>query len=165
MKTVEFTIGSDVCAYATISVGIDESATKAEIIAAVRQQMELEEAGENLVFDEDWSTQTNLRIVVVNDIDVQNLVGFTSLEPAQEDPQTTTAATPKALVQRAIGKIDDDFERLNTLLDVSGCLDSAPLQRCAYQLRLSIAKALGDQARIDAAKASLKEIDVASADA
>ena len=75
----------------------------------------------------------------------------------------TTTAAPED--QQAVGKIDIDFERLNTLLDVTGCLDSVPLQRCAYQLRLSIAQALGDQARIDAAKVSLKEIDVASADA
>lgn len=162
MKTVEFTIGADLSAYASITVSIEESATKAEILAAVRRQMELEEAKRGLDFDEDWNTLSNHRIVVVDDIDVQNLVGFTSLEPAQDDAQATTAATPKALVQQAIGKIDDDFERLNTLLDVSGSLDSAPLQRCAYQLRLSIAQALGDQARIDAAKASLKEIDVAS---
>ena len=55
-------------------------------------------------------------------------------------------------------RIDSAFETVNTLLDASGALDSLPLQRAIYMLRLEIARAGGDTARAAAAEASLQEL-------
>lgn len=51
--------------------------------------------------------------------------------------------------------IDAAFERLNTVLDASGALYAEATQVAAYELRLSIVRALGDSARIEAAESML----------
>ena len=56
-------------------------------------------------------------------------------------------------------RIDGAFETVNTLLDASGALDSLPLQRAIYMLRLEIARAGGETARAAAAEASLQELN------
>jgi len=148
MKNLNLTIGSDLSAYANITVSIDEGATKADIIAAVRRQIELETNGSGVAFDEDWSTQHNLRIVTCDDAKLQNVVGFTSLELATE-----------SVPVQAVRDIDASFDAINSVLDMSGCLDSIVTQRAMYRLRLGIAQALADQPRIDAAQASLLELE------
>jgi len=39
-----------------------------------------------------------------------------------------------------LSRIDTAFEAVNKLLDASGALDSEPLQRACYALRLAIAR-------------------------
>lgn len=56
-------------------------------------------------------------------------------------------------------QIDEAFERLNTLLDSSGALESAQTQRATYEVRLAIVRALGDDLRIEAAAASIAELE------
>lgn len=56
-------------------------------------------------------------------------------------------------------RIERSFDSVNTLLDGSGALESEPLQRAVYRLRLDIARASGDKERILAAEASLQELN------
>ena len=58
----------------------------------------------------------------------------------------------------SLQRIDASFDAVNTLLDGSGALESEPLQRAVYRLRLDIARASGDNRRILAAEASLQEL-------
>lgn len=61
-------------------------------------------------------------------------------------------------------RIDKAFDGLNQLLDGSGALDSEPLQRAAYALRLSIARAMNESLRIKAAEQSLQQMQPCIAD-
>ena len=56
-------------------------------------------------------------------------------------------------------QIDEAFERLNTLLDSSGALESVQTKRATYELRHAIVRALGDDLRIEAAAASIAELE------
>ena len=55
--------------------------------------------------------------------------------------------------------IDTAFEAVNSLLDASGALESETLQRAVYSLRLEIARAANDTARIAAAESSLQDLN------
>ena len=57
-----------------------------------------------------------------------------------------------------VTRIDEAFDRLNTVLDASGALGSAATQHAAYTLRLAIVSAIGDPDRIQAAEAPLVEL-------
>ena len=59
----------------------------------------------------------------------------------------------------ALAGIDRAFEAVNSLLDASGALESATLQRAVYALRLEIARTANDDDRIAAAEASLQELN------
>jgi hypothetical protein len=54
--------------------------------------------------------------------------------------------------------VDSASETLIGILDVSGNLESESIQRAAYQLRLTVAKALGDHERAKVAQESLDEL-------
>lgn len=71
---------------------------------------------------------------------------------------TATTTVGETAQLAAIARIDAAFERLNSLLDASGCLDSEPMQRATYALRLEIARAAGDDERAMAAECCLKEL-------
>lgn len=62
----------------------------------------------------------------------------------------------------ALGHINAAFDRVNTLLDASGALDSEHLQRAVYKLRLEIARAMGDDERTAAAARSISELTPSS---
>jgi hypothetical protein len=84
-------------------------------------------------------------------------------QPGQEDGEwvVESFATQKerqAAATDALTKVDAAFESVNSLLDASGALDSEPLQKAVYQLRLEIARASGDPERTKAAQLSLQEL-------
>jgi hypothetical protein len=60
--------------------------------------------------------------------------------------------------QTNTSRIDVASENLIALLDHGGALQSESIQRAAYQLRLSVALALGDAPRAAGAKLSLDEL-------
>ena len=64
-----------------------------------------------------------------------------------------------ALGAKGLSRIDGAFQTVNTLLDASGALESEPLQRAVYSLRLELARAAGDSARAMAAELSLQELN------
>lgn len=67
-------------------------------------------------------------------------------------------------VEVNLTRIDKAFDCLNQLLDGSGALDSEPLQRAAYALRLTIARAMNESLRIKAAEQSLQQMQPCIAD-
>lgn len=54
--------------------------------------------------------------------------------------------------------VDADAESLFSLLDHSGAMEGDEVQRAVYQLRLSVAQALGDRERAKVAQESLAEL-------
>lgn len=54
--------------------------------------------------------------------------------------------------------IDEASETLIAILDAAGSLDGVATQKAAFSLRLAVARALGDGARVEVAKASLAEL-------
>lgn len=61
-----------------------------------------------------------------------------------------------------LANIDSAFDRLNTVLDANGALESLATQLAVYTLRLAIVRAIGDQDRIDTAEASLAELQASA---
>jgi len=64
----------------------------------------------------------------------------------------------------AVIKIDNALDGLFSILDASGALEAENTQRAAYRLRLEVVRALGDSGRVQAAQASLAELDGQSGD-
>lgn len=63
-------------------------------------------------------------------------------------------------VSQLIRNVDHESEALISTLDSSGSLDSEATQRAAYKLRLAVAQAIGDEARVIVARESLDELHV-----
>ena len=62
-------------------------------------------------------------------------------------------------VQSELYGIDFAAEKLISVLDHSGCLDSATTAKAALKLRLAVATALDDRGRVEAARESLAELE------
>lgn len=68
MKKVEVTFGQDMSAYANVDLNVPDNASRDEIIEAIRAFTGSADF-EELVFDEDWSTVSSLRVVSVKNGD------------------------------------------------------------------------------------------------
>lgn len=61
--------------------------------------------------------------------------------------------------QPTLARIDTAFDKLNSLLDARGVLDDEPTLRAAAQLRLEIARSMGQSDRVSAAEETLQELN------
>ena len=61
--------------------------------------------------------------------------------------------------QPTLARIDTAFDQLNSLLDARGVLDDERTLRAAAQLRLEIARAMGQSDRVCAAEVTLQELN------
>ena len=86
------------------------------------------------------------------------------VEVKQADIAAAEALMLKSLAggeRNQLQKIDEAVEGLLSILDHSGALDAESTQKAAYELRLQTVLALGDAGRIEAAKASLADLNIA----
>lgn len=79
---IRITLGMDLAAYAETTLTVPDTATNEEIIEAAREAS----ASDDLVFDEDWNTRSDLRIVSARDAAGNYLIQDHHFEPGYVDP-------------------------------------------------------------------------------
>lgn len=109
------------------------------------------------------SSPRAIHSALVDEVGVAEFTRTQHYQPGQEDGKWVlepfaTQKERQAAATDALTKVDAAFESVNSLLDASGALDSEPLLKAVYRLRLEIARASGDPERTKAAQISLQEL-------